>query len=808
MSNSERWKRIQQLCEELENIAPAQRLTWLEQTEADSDIRRESLALLAAMGEEERTRRAPADSQRPTVSFLPERIGHCRITGLLGQGGSGVVFSAEMERAGEQQMVAVKLLHINLNDAESERRFERERRILASLDHPGITRWLDAGVTADGRPFLVMERVEGQPIDEYCRTRRMDVAGRLRLVGQIAHAVNSAHRQLIVHLDLKPSNILVTAEGQVKLLDFGTAKLLDPLGGLTTTWQLTPLYASPEQLRGEPVSTACDVYAMGVILYELLTGASPFGTRASLVAVAERASGRLPIRPMTGTVTDQGASERSTSVEKLRSTLRGDLQAIVGKALAAEPNQRYGNPLSLGEDLERYLSNRPVRAQAQTFPYRARKYAARHAGGLAVASLVAIGLLSAGGYAWRQQRKALFATRHASATAHFLHSMIQSSSPYYTGRQRITMLEAVELALPRLQRIQSSQPELAVGLMTNAGLFLEANGRVEQGLELLRRAWALARQSPDPLIRLIPIPTLAASEANTGRCAEAIALVREGDELFGRMERSLSAAERASYLTDRAGVAAGCENDRQAQLRLLERAAAVVEGIADDSLESELPPRVLKALVWMNYGLALVAHGRYGEAGVQLEKGLRTARSEPGARAVEISLHRSWSTLESEEGHKADAERAMRAAVEISEGVLPPREYYRLRSLWALRTAEAGEHAQALQRARDAVAGAQQMGVGGSSLDWVILLNSAMAATLGGECGDAIRWIAHADLLSGGKLPAAWRANRLGAEGICQLRAGRKQDGEKLLQEAARLMPPAPASRSAWRSLLAGAAAR
>ncbi len=808
MSVAERWQRVQQLCEALERMAPAERLEWLERNEPGADIRREALALLAAMEEEAQTRLAPGGTLRPTAPILPERIGPYRITGILGQGGSGVVFTAEMERSGERQLVAVKLLHISLSDAESERRFRREQRILARLDHPGITRWLDAGVTADGRPYLVMERVEGQPIDEYCRARRMDVAGRLRLLVQVAHAVHAAHRQLIVHLDLKPSNVLVTSDGQVKLLDFGTAKLLDPLGDLTTTWQLTPLYASPEQLRGEPVSTACDVFALGVILYELLAGVSPFGTRASLVAVAERASGRIPLRSMTSALTGQGAAERGTSLEKLRSALRGDLQSIAGKALAAEPDQRYVSALSLAEDLDRHMENRPVLAQRQTLSYRARKYVQRHAGALAVAGLVALGLITAGGYAWRQQQKALYATRHASATAHFLHGLIQGSSPYYTGRQQLAMLEAVELALPRLERIQATQPELAVGLMTNAGLFLQANGKVSQGTELLRRAWALARQSPDDMIRLIPIATLAATEANTGRCAEAIALVREGDVIFQRRERSMHDADRASYLADRAGVAAGCENDRQAQLQLLERAAAAVAGLADDSVESELPPRVLKALVWMNYGLALVAHGRYSEAGEQLEKGLRTARAEPGAKAVEISLHRSWSTLEAEEGHAADAERAMRDAVTLSEGVLPPREYYRLRSLWALRTAEAGDHLRAMQRARDAVAGAQMVGADGSSLDWVILLNSAMTAAICGECEDSLRWLAHADRLSGGKLPAAWQANRLGAEGLCRLRGGRDQEGAELLAEARRLMPKAPASRSVWRAMLVKASGR
>ena len=210
-------------------------------------------------------------------------------------------------------------------------------------------------------------------MDEYADHARASVDDRIRLIVAACHALHAAHTRLIVHLDLKPQNLMVTAGGAVKLLDFGTAKLLDAEGALTTTRQLTPLYASPEQLRGAAVTTACDIYSLGLVLYELLSGTWPFGSRSSLVGVAERATGATTGRRLDE-VADAGVAERrGLSVERLRAVLRGDIQSIVMKALAAAPGDRYASALDFANDLQRYLDRRPVLARPQTAVYRVRE---------------------------------------------------------------------------------------------------------------------------------------------------------------------------------------------------------------------------------------------------------------------------------------------------------------------------------------------------------------------------------------------------------------------------------------------------
>ncbi len=391
MTDSERWQRVQNLVETLEAHPPSERADLLASLESDPAIRVETLSLLGALAEEERTRHLLRTTLSP-FDAQPAFIGGLPILRTLGAGGSGTVYSAVREG----QNVAVKLFHGHRVGPEHEKRFARECAILASLDHPHIVRILDSGLTADGRPYIVMEEALGLPLTAFADQARQSIDARLRLFLEVCSAVDFAHRRLIVHLDLKPSNILVSPSGQAKLLDFGTAKIMDSSGHPTLTEQLTPLYSSPERLRGEAITVASDVYSLGLILFELISGSWPFSQKDSMAALAERAAGLAEPLSLSTALTREAATQRSTTLEGLSGLLKGDLDAICAKALAPDPARRYPTVAALQDDLERSILGKPVSAHAPSAWYRARKFLARHGRALSAASLlVALGLYAA-----------------------------------------------------------------------------------------------------------------------------------------------------------------------------------------------------------------------------------------------------------------------------------------------------------------------------------------------------------------------------------------------------------------------------
>ena len=367
----------------------------------DASLRAEVEALLASLGEDLEFLEIPAAvpvsavaGTAATVQLPPPY----RPLERIAEGGMGEVWLAERE-VPFRQRVAVKVLKRGMDSAEIVRRFEAERQILASLDHPGIARILDGGMTVDGRPYFVMEHVEeAESLTEHARRRRLTVAERVRLLRAVCEAVQAAHRSLIVHRDLKPSNVLVSGDGEVKLVDFGIAKLLDPAGGggavpptVTRTPVLTPAYAAPEQLRGEPVSTATDVYALGVLLYELLVGRLPFEGATAMARVADD---RDPTRPSTAArQTPDDEPALPLPPHQLARRLRGDLDTIVVKALQRDPGRRYASAEALAEDLEHHLRGQPIHARPDSFAYRSGKFVRRHGVAVGLAAVILLLLI-------------------------------------------------------------------------------------------------------------------------------------------------------------------------------------------------------------------------------------------------------------------------------------------------------------------------------------------------------------------------------------------------------------------------------
>lgn len=380
-----RWQQVKSVLAEVLEQPPALRPALLDAAcQDDPDLRAEVESLLAADQQAGEFLNQPALEQ----DLAPgTRLGAWRLAEPIGRGGMGAVYRAVRDDDQFQQEVAIKVVKRGMDSADVLDRFRYERQILAFLNHPYIARILDGGAAPDGRPYLVMELVQGTPISDYCEHQRLDVPARIALFRRVCEAVEYAHRNLIVHRDLKPGNILITAAGEPKLLDFGIAKILLPNlphAGVTQTAgerRLTPDYASPEQVRGEPVTTASDVYSLGAILYELLT--------------AQRAHRfeRLSPVEIERVVCDTGVPRPSTVCPERAEKLRGDLDTILLKALHKDAAQRYPSVEQFSEDLRRYLAGLPVLARGDTLTYRARKFVARNRTGVVFASMLALALI-------------------------------------------------------------------------------------------------------------------------------------------------------------------------------------------------------------------------------------------------------------------------------------------------------------------------------------------------------------------------------------------------------------------------------
>lgn len=372
-----------------------------------------------------------------------DEVGPYRLERALGRGGMGVVWLASRRDGAYQRQVALKLPHLHLLGGSARGRFRRERDILASLTHPNIARFYDAGLAANEQPFLALEHVEGEPITSWCANQRVTLPGRLMLMVQVMAAVGHAHAHLVVHRDLKPSNVFVDSSGQVKLLDFGIAKLLVDEATETTyladarrtelteigTRVATPEYAPPEQLRGEAVTVATDVYALGVVLYELLAGVRPFTTPDGGSPLAAFLTPRGEAPALHSLVSADHAAELGVALETLRRQLAGDLEAIVGKALAPRPEDRYTSVATFSADLERVLRHEPVTARPLPRLAQLGRFVRRHQLGSGLA--LAILLVGATGVAavWRQAVATDRAARRAAATRDYLVGVFAVSDP-------------------------------------------------------------------------------------------------------------------------------------------------------------------------------------------------------------------------------------------------------------------------------------------------------------------------------------------------------------------------------------------
>jgi serine/threonine-protein kinase len=642
---------LRELFDEAVALAPGERSRFLAERCADAGQRVMLERMLAIdAGQVEGMLDRPLDAMLERVGRTGRQpqlasgaaIGTFRVLDKLGEGGSSIVYRAEREQDGVRQLVALKLLRRGVHGEHERRRFRTERRALAALRHPGIARLIEGGVTDEGIAYIAIELVDGMPITIYALEHRLDLRARLGLFVAVCRAVEAAHRALIVHRDLKPSNVLVTNDGEVKLLDFGIAKWLDEETDDTRTQQLvmTPAYAAPEQFRRQPVTTATDVYALGVLLGELVTG-------------VRRESG--DIHTPSSQVRDSEPGVLPASPAITRRQLRGDLDNIVLKASAAEPERRYASAGAFADDVERHLAGEPVLAHPPSRWYRAGKFVARHRGGVLAAAAVAAALVAALGVTRWQANVAREEARRARVVRDFLVDLFDSARAHLPRDGRPTPEALVEEAEKQLAGKSDVAPDTRASLERTLG-------EVELSLSEFARA-----------------QTLFAAAAESARQADDAASVREARVLHAdALQRAGKNAEALHEVNAELGAL------RAAPSRLLLRALAVLAA-------TERMTGANDASIAHRREAQQVAIGLYGENGVEaiatgFEVGNALAEQEKFRDAIQVlePLLARWRAARAPEDDRYVAALDSLATAEDGVGDLAKTEA-RLREVLALK---------------------------------------------------------------------------------------------------------------------------
>jgi len=525
--------------------APGTRLAWLDAQEVPAELRARLREQLAGDNAPEAAEAPVHEATRVRADAGPanvERIGVWRIVRELDAGGMGVVYLGERADGTYEQQVAIKLMRLSPWASAAERadfaaRFDNERRLLARIEHPNVARILDGGSTPDGVPWLVMEYIDGVSLTRWCDEHQLGVAARVALFCKVCDGVQAAHRHLIVHRDLKPGNILVGGDGEPRLLDFGIARTLDlstrGIDQPTAAGAMTPSYASPEQVRQEPLTTASDVYSLGVVLYELLSGKRPYSLDGLSPAQSERVvcdTQPPTLRRALGEATLPAAVRRARMAG-----IGGDLERIVAKALHKEPARRYESASMLGEDLRRYLEGRPVQAHPDSLGYRAARFVRRHRFGTGTVALAIVVILAASAMALVQARQARQAMADTQRVNAFLLDLINTSNPNDSGGE-LTMAAAVDAAVDRIDTHFAGRPDLTVELRNALGQSLYARYRLDAAAAQLQRARDDGERlfGPDDPRVITAMSALANVRKEQDRSDDAKALFDEALQRLGR----------------------------------------------------------------------------------------------------------------------------------------------------------------------------------------------------------------------------------------------------------------------------------
>ena len=728
LPDAAQWRRLSPLLDEALDLEPPARSAYL------ADLRRRDAALAdelavllsgALHADAKRFLACSVDGDdAPAASLAGTRIGPYCIECPLGEGGTGAVWAARRSDGRFEGTVAIKLLHLSLVGRTGALRFEREGAILARLTHPHIARLLDAGVTDHGQPYLVLDLVQGERIDHYCDSRRLDVEQRLALFDDVLAAVAHAHSHLVVHRDLKPTNILVDTHGKVKLLDFGIAKMLEERSaGVTVTAEgqraLTPQYAAPEQLQDGPVTTATDVYSLGVLLYLLLAGQHPTSSGTASSVEVMRATLERPPPLMSASLAGPGAgvessaeeraADRGTSAARLHGQLRGDLDNIVARALSKDPAQRYQTVAALAEDLHRHRTHQPVSARADSWIYRSAKLMRRHRGmvaaSLVVAASVVAGLTgtltqaqrarAAAAQALQERDRARTQLSYTRASGELINFLLQEGfdKPFST----------TEL-LARAEQVLDSQfandPAPRAHLRSIVAEMYQVASFGEKSETLLLRARADALAASDPLLLSTVECQLAYQYGNNGSFDKAVPL------LEGAIAR-LHKASPAEQIT-----LAGCLHARSEVVSLHGDVQAAFDDAASalDALRDAGPgDRSLALIARSSLANAEVELGRMADAARDYRRAIDefTAMGRGSTRPVAL-LHNNMGWLLSRSGQTLAALESFQRAMEISSRFGPVEPV--LEGNYANRLIELGRTQEAIPLIEHALATAKARG--------------------------------------------------------------------------------------------------
>ena len=569
----ERWRRVNDLFLAAVEQPSATRAAWLDgHCDGDFDLRLEVESLLQADAPSD-----PASSvARAVTSAIAEStiiapvigtqtVGPYRILREIGQGGMATVYLAVREGGDFEQRVAIKVVR-GLLGGDALRRFRAERQILASLEHPSIARLLDGGTTPDGVPYLAMEYVDGVAIDQYCRDRGFTIRERLQLFARVCDAVTHAHRNLVVHRDIKPSNILITEDGTPKLLDFGIARLIadDGPSGMPLTMtgmrMLTPEYASPEQVRGEPITTAADVYSLGVLLFELLTGQRPLAFTTRQTGEIERVVCTVePRRPSTAVKSSKESRQ-----------IAGDLDTIVLTALRKEAARRYASAAHLAEDIRRHLDGRTVVARQPTWTYRSSRFVRRHRAGVAIAAVFAVVVIGFGITLLMQNRRVLAERDASEQVTNLLLELYSAYDPTSSRGSRVTAQELLDRGASRIQSELKGQPEMQARMLDRFGALLTNIGLAQRAVDVLRSSLAARESTGDTDSAAIAetLAHLAIALMEGGEIAEAESLAQRAVDIRRRLAPGTAELAEAlgtlGAIRDRRGEADGPEMLKEA----------------------------------------------------------------------------------------------------------------------------------------------------------------------------------------------------------------------------------------------------
>jgi len=580
-----RWPEFSRLLDDALELPEGARAAWLTALEA-RDV--EAGAWLRRVLRHANAASAPEYLERPRIDRVPDEdvrtgaaIGAYRLVREIGAGGMGVVWLAQRADGQIERDVALKLPHVHLLAGAVRERFARERTILARLSHPRIATLYDAGLAANGRPYLALEYVDGLPITQWCRERRAGIDQRLDLVRQVMAAVEYAHARLVVHRDLKPSNVLVTADGSAKLLDFGIAKMLaadDASAAGDTLTRIghrmaTPGYSAPEQLAGAAVTTRADVYALGAMLHELLCGRRPFAAgQASLLQPPAEA-------PLCSTQVDPdfAVTVGGSDVAALRRALRGDLDAIIAKSIDPAPERRYGSVEAFAADLERYRAHEPILAQRIGRVALAAKFVRRHRLGTVFAAVLVIAVGTGVMLVAWQANEAAQQARRAEAVKAFLVDIFSASDPRIASdkpRGEVTARELLDLGATRIEREFVGDPRTQIDLLGTVGDIYRELGATDRGVALNARKVELAKKFYGELSDPVLDSAVQAAAFACGDQADTCnRLQAEADALLGRAGRNNGALRAAWWVTE--GIRL-----RPAAAKDAERRAAFDKGVA------------------------------------------------------------------------------------------------------------------------------------------------------------------------------------------------------------------------------------